>query len=297
MRLDSRRHGCAASAASLYSKWSNREESMSRLFGRLRRSARGFVLALASALALFGTAGHAGASPIIAAASDLQFALEEAAKAFHAETGQTVRLTMGSSGNFARQIRQGAPFQLLLSADEDYVLDLVRDGFTRGEGALYAIGRLVLITPHGSTLTADESLHDLERALAEGRISRFAIANPAHAPYGARAEEALRHRGLWQAVQPKLVYGENVSQAAQFALSGSAEGGIVAYSLALAPSLAARGTHMLIPEEWHSPLRQRMALLRDAGPVAVQFYHYLQQPTARKIFREYGFVLPDEEEP
>lgn len=267
-----------------------------RLFARLRRPAPHILLALAFALTSFSTAGHTSDEPIIAGASDLQFALAEVAKAFQAETGQAVRLTMGSSGNFARQIRQGAPFQLLLSADEDFVLDLARDGFTRDEGTLYALGRLVLITPHGSTLTADESLEGLERALADNRISRFAIANPVHAPYGARAEEALRHQGLWDEVQPKLVYGENISQAAQFALSGSTQGGIIAYSLALAPSISARGTYVLIPEEWHTPLRQRMALLRNAGPVAEQFYDYLQQPAARDIFHKYGFALPDEED-
>lgn len=272
------------------------EEYMSRLLGRLRRSTKGLALTLVSALVLFGNAGYASKNPVIAGASDLQFALEEAARAFLAETGHTVRLAMGSSGNFVRQIRQGAPFQLLLSADENFVFDLAHDGFTRDEGVLYAIGRIVIMTPHGSALTADESLEDLERALAEGRIHRFAIGNPVHAPYGARAEEALRHRKLWQAIQPKLVYGENISQAAQFALSGSTEGGIVAYSLALAPSVSARGTYALIPQEWHSPLRQRMVLLRNAGPIAEQFYHYLQQPVSRDIFRKYGFVLPGEEE-
>lgn len=267
---------------------------MSRLFDFVRRSAR--RLALILALVLAGSASHANNSPIIAAASDLQFALHDIAQAFQAETGQMVRLVMGSSGNFARQIRQGAPFQLLLSADEKYVLELARDGFARDEGSLYAIGRLVLLVPHQSVLNADESLADLKRQLDEGRINRFAIANPRHAPYGARAEEALRDQGLWQAIQAKLVYGENVSQAAQFALSGSAEGGMIAYSLALAPGLAEKGSFALLPEEWHSPLRQRMVLLNNAGQVAEQFYHYLQQPAARQVFRQYGFRLPGEEE-
>lgn len=267
---------------------------MSRLFDLVRRSAG--RLALMLVLVLVGSASHADDPPVIAVAAGLQFALDHAARAFHAETGQDVRLVMGSSGNFARQIRQGAPFQLLLSADEKYVLELARDGFARDEGSLYAIGRLVLLVPQQSVLSADESLADLRRQLDAGRINRFAIANPRHAPYGARAEEALRHQGLWQAIQSKLVYGENVSQAAQFALSGSAEGGIIAYSLALAPGLAERGSFALLPEEWHSPLRQRMVLLNNAGQVAEQFYHYLQQPAARQIFRQYGFRLPGEEE-
>lgn len=238
---------------------------------------------------------HADEPPVVAGAADLQFALEEIAKAFTADTGLTVKLSMGSSGNFARQIRQGAPFQMYLSADENYVLDLARDGFTRDEGALYAVGRIVIIVPHGSPLKADGSLEDLKAALADGRLAKFAIANPDHAPYGKRAEEALRHQGLWDAVQPKLVLGENVSQAAQFATSANAQGGIIAYSLALSPKLSALGSYALIPADWHSPLRQRMVLLKNAGPVAERFYAYVQQPAARAIFRKYGFVLPGEQ--
>jgi molybdate transport system substrate-binding protein len=251
---------------------------------------------LCACLASQAAAQHPGRpeSPVIAAASDLQFAVEKVAAAFGAETGHTLRLVFGSSGNFARQIRQGAPFELYLSADEDYVLALARDGFTRDQGTLYAIGRIVVMTPHGSPLEADGTLASLATALDEGRIKRFAIANPDHAPYGKRAEEALRHKGLWEAIRPHLVLGENVSQAAQFAASGNAEGGIVAYSLALAPQVAARGDFELIPEDWHAPLRQRMVLLKDAGTVAERFYHYLQQPAARRTFEQYGLVLPGE---
>ncbi len=234
------------------------------------------------------------AQPLVAAASDLQFALEEAAGAYAAETGIRVRLAIGSSGNFARQIRQGAPFDLFLSADEDYVSALARDGFTRGEGALYAIGRIVLLVPRGSPLMADGTLDDLKAALGDGRLAKFAIANPEHAPYGKRAEETLRRKGLWQAIKPRLVLGENVSQAVQFAASGNAQGGIVAYSLAVAPKVLAAADHALIPAQWHSPLRQRMAMMKNAGPEAERFYVYLQTPPARAIFRKYGFVLPGE---
>ena len=235
-----------------------------------------------------------GSGPLIAAASDLQFAIEEVAKAFQSETGNPVRITPGSSGNFARQIQQGAPFEMFLSADEDYVEQLAKAGLTRDRGALYAIGRIVLLLPRNSPLKADGALEDLRNALARGQITRFAIANPEHAPYGKRAEEALRRQGLWHAIQPKLVLGENVSQAAQFAMSGNAQGGIVAYSLALSPKVAAEASHALIPAEWHTPLRQRMVLTKKAGPIAQKFYEYMQQPAARAILRKYGFVLPGE---
>lgn len=232
--------------------------------------------------------------PVVAAASDLQFAIQEIAAAFKAETGKEVRLSTGSTGNFARQIRQGAPFQIFMAADEKFIFDLHRGGFTRNEGDLYAVGRVVMMVPHGSALAADGNLGSLADALAQGRVSRFAIANPGHAPYGMRAREALKHKGLWDALQPYLVLGENVSQAAQFALSGNAQGGIIAYSLALAPNVKGRGDFALIPEDWHQPLRQRMVLLKNAGPVAEKFYAYINSASARKIMKRYGFVLPGE---
>ncbi|MGF1657909.1 MAG: molybdate ABC transporter substrate-binding protein [Rubrimonas sp.] len=253
-----------------------------------------YILAAISTLVL--TAAPARSQdepPVVAAASDLQFAVAEIAEAFTAETRIEVRLSMGSTGNFARQIREGAPFQIFMAADERFIEELHRDGFTRDEGDLYAVGRIVAKAPPGSTLTPDGSLESLRAALAEGRITRFAIANPDHAPYGMRAREALQHAGLWEDIQPFLVLGENVSQAAQFALSGNAEGGIIALSLALAPEVAARGSYDLIPEDYHEPLRQRMALLTGAGPFAEAFYAYMQSPPAREIMERYGFVLPE----
>lgn len=234
-------------------------------------------------------------TPVVAAAADLKFALEEVSTRFEADTGKRLKLVFGSSGNFYRQISEGAPFQLYLAADESYVEQLAAAGKTLDEGALYAMGRIVLAVPHGSVLKADAELAGLRAALAAGQIGKFAIANPEHAPYGRRAEEALRHAGLWDALQGKLVLGENVAQAAQFATSGNAQGGIVAYSLALAPDVAKRGQFVLIPEHWHSPLRQRMVLLKGAGATSQAFYQYLQQPVARSILRRYGFSLPAED--
>ena len=247
-------------------------------------------------LALFGGGRASNAqegSPVVAAAADLKFAVTEISEAFKAETGKEVKLSFGSTGNFATQIREGAPFQVFMAADEKYVLDLAKDGLTRDEGTLYAQGRIVMITPHGSTLKADGSLESLKAALAAGAITHFAIANPDHAPYGVRAREALQHAGLWEAVQSKLVLGENVSQAAQFATSGDAQGGIIAYSLALSKEVSALGEYELIPAGWHDPLNQRMVLLKSAGPLAEEFYAYINAPAARAIMEKYGFVLPE----
>lgn len=234
-------------------------------------------------------------TPAVAAAADLQFALEEVHQQFKVDTGQSLRLVFGSSGNFYRQISEGAPFQLYFSADEEYVQKLHEAGKTEDEGALYAVGRIVLMVPNGSPLKADEQLSDLRAALADGRLKKFAIANPEHAPYGRRAEEALKHVGLWTEIKDKLVMGENVAQAAQFATSANAQGGIVAYSLVLSPNLAKRGQFALIPSEWHEPLKQRMVLIKDADATSRAFYHYLQQPAARAILARYGFILPGQE--
>jgi molybdate transport system substrate-binding protein len=234
------------------------------------------------------------APPAVAAASDLQFALPELAADFEKATGRKVRLAFGSSGNLRRQIAEGAPFEIFLAADEVFVQALAAEGRTIDGGTLYAIGRLVLFAPTGSPLVPDAALADLKAALADGRVKKLAVANPEHAPYGRAAREALQQTGLWEAAQPKLVLGENVSQAAQFAVGGAAQGGIFAYSLALSPAIAARGRYVLLPAGLHAPLAQRMVLLKGAGDDARAFYAYLQSPAARAVFRRYGFALPGE---
>jgi molybdate transport system substrate-binding protein len=259
--------------------------------GRLRS-----LIVLTSVLAL-AAPGRPSAAPqaaaTVAAASDLQFALDAIAKAFTAETGGRVTLVFGSSGNLARQAMNGAPFDLFLSADEAFVDMLAEGGYARDRGTLYGIGRIALFAPRDSPLAVDEQMNGLRALLAQKPNVRFAIANPEHAPYGRAAEAALRARGLWDPLQPGLVLGENVSQAAQFATTGGAVGGILAYSLVLGPALKDRGAHALIPESLHPPLRQRMVLLRRAGPAAQRFYEYLQRPATRARFAEYGFTRPD----
>jgi molybdate transport system substrate-binding protein len=247
---------------------------------------------LALLLATPLSAPRAQPLPTVAAASDLKFALEEVAAQFERETGHKLRLVFGSSGNFYAQILQGAPFHLYLSADEDFVFKLADAGKTADRGRLYARGRIGLMVPTGSPLQPDGELKDLGAALKDGRLRKLAIANPAHAPYGQRAEEALRHAGLWEAIHPKLVLGENISQAAQFATSGSAQGGIIAQSLALAPSVARLGRFALIPQEWHRPLLQRMVLLNGAPPAARAFYEYIGTPAAQAVMQRYGFAMP-----
>ncbi|MBQ0778519.1 molybdate ABC transporter substrate-binding protein [Halopseudomonas sp.] len=249
------------------------------------------TLITTSILLISWSVSAASSPPVIAAASDLQFALTEVAEDFTQESGQRIKLAFGSSGLFYRQIMQGGPFELYLSADEAYVERLAANGMTQDAGTLYALGRLALVIPDTTARNADEQLADMREGNVDNSIQRFAIANPEHAPYGQRAEEALRHIRLWDILKDRLVLGENVSQAAQFVASGNAQAGIVAYSLALAPALQEHTSMALLPAAWHQPLRQRMVLTNKAGPVSEAFYHYMQTPAARAVMQRYGFDL------
>ncbi len=255
-----------------------------------RRPFLALVLALGALAA--GRPALGADAPTIAVAANLQFALPEIAAAFGRASGHDVRLAFGSSGNFRRQIADGAPFELFLSADASYVEDLVRERRTVDDGVVYAIGRLALFVPTGSPVVPDPQLRGVAAALADGRLRKLAIANPELAPYGRAARDALAHAGLWPAIAPHLVLGENVGQAAQFAASGAAQGGIVAYSLVRSPTMAGRGTYALLPAAVHEPLVQKMVLLKGAGATARAFYEFLRQPAARAVFARYGFDLP-----
>ncbi|MDO8387942.1 MAG: molybdate ABC transporter substrate-binding protein [Polaromonas sp.] len=250
------------------------------------------LLTLASLAGPVTARAQPEAVPTLAAASDLKFAIEEVAAQFEKSTGRRLRLVFGSSGNFYSQILQGAPFHLFMSADEDFVFKLADAGRTADRGRLYAYGRIGVFVPRGGPVKADGEFKDLAAALADGRLKKFAIASPDHAPYGMRAKEALQHAGLWQRIEPMLVVGENISQTAQFATSGSTQGGIIAYSLALAPQVARLGDFALIPESWHKRLAQRMVLMRDAPASAKAFYNYLSTPEAQAVMAKYGFSMP-----
>lgn len=251
-------------------------------------------LAIAALGLLTAVLANAQAVPTVAAASDLKFVLDEVAAAYQRTTGRAVRITYGSSGNFVRQIEQNAPFDMFMSADEAYIDTLAAKGLTLDGGSLYAVGRVVLFAARPETFAPDERMEGLRKALAQGTIKRFAIANPEHAPYGRAAKEALQSASLWQVVEPKLVLGENVSQAAQFAASGDTAGGIFALSLVLAPNFGDKGRYVVLPESMHKPLRQKMVLLKRGPPETKAFYDYLQQPQAREVFKRYGFALPGE---
>ncbi|WP_240097788.1 molybdate ABC transporter substrate-binding protein [Thermomonas flagellata] len=246
-------------------------------------------LCLLAGLLLAGAAS-AGALTV-AAAADLKFALDEIVAAYRkAHPQDRIQVVYGSSGKFHTQIQQGAPYDLFFSADIAYPQALVRDGHALAPVRPYAFGRIVLWSR-----SRDASRMTLA-SLTDPAIRRIAIANPKHAPYGKRAEEALRAAGLWERVQPKLVFGENVAQTAQFVQTGNADVGIIALSLALSPVLAREGGHWTIPDRLHAPLEQGYVITRRAAdnPTARQFAAYMASPAARAVMARYGFVLPGE---
>lgn len=248
-----------------------------------------YTLLLAVSLC-FSASAHAG-KITIAAAADLKFAMGEIVTAFkQGNPADEVDVIYGSSGKFHTQIQQGAPYDLYFSADIGFPRELAKVGLAASEVRPYAFGRIVLWS--ASRDAAGMTLESLE----DPSITRIAIANPKHAPYGKRAEEALRASGLWEKVEPKLVYGENISHTAQFVQSGNAQVGIIALSLAISPELAAKGGYWLIPDKLHGPLEQGYIVTRRAegNPLAARFADYMNSKPARAVMTRYGFVLPDE---
>ncbi len=251
-----------------------------------------FRLAVLALAALCAGPGNAADVPAVAVAANLNFAMPEIAAAFQQKTGREVKLAFGASGNFSRQIRAGAPFELFLSADEANVKVLADAGRTVDAGRVYAIGRLALFAPSASTVRVDAALDGLAEAIRDGRAKRVAIANPELAPYGVAAREALRRKGLWEALQGRIVLGENVNQTAQFALVGGVEAAFIPYSIVVAPGFSDKGRAVLLPESLHDPIVQRMVLVKGAGDTARQLYEFVLGPEARVILERYGFGIP-----
>ena len=227
----------------------------------------------------------------VAAAADLKFAMDEIVTVFQkTHPSDDVQVVYGSSGNFHTQIQQGAPYDVFFSADIAFPRQLVQSGFTASDTTPYAVGRIVLWS------TGMDATQMTLASLTDSRISRIAIANPKHAPYGKRAEEALRASGLWQKVESKLVYGENIAHTAQYVQTGNAQVGIIALSLAVSPDLARNGGYFLIPAGLHAPLEQGFVITKRAAnnPLAKRFTNYMHSKPARAVMTKYGFVLPGE---
>ncbi len=229
----------------------------------------------------------------VAAAASLTYAMPQISEQFQRNSGHRIQLTFGSSRNLMRQIIQGAPFELFLSADETSVERLAARSLTQGDGVIYALGRLVVFKPNRSEVRLTADLSFLENAVEERQLQRLAIANPETAPYGAIALEALRNAGVWEHVKPHIVMGENALQAAQYGLSGSADAAIFPLAIASIPVFARRGVFLPVADALYRPLRQKMVLLKKSGKAARAFYQYLQSPEAQSILRSHGFGEPE----
>lgn len=232
----------------------------------------------------------------VAAAADLSSALPEIASRYKVQSGREVKLTFGASGNLTTQIRNGAPFDVFFSADEDYPKQLIDAGLADG-GTLYryAVGRLVLWVPNDSPL-------DLEKlgikALLDPSVKKISIANPEHAPYGRAAAAALRHDGIYEQVSSRLVLGENIAQAAQFVESGNAQAGLIALSHALTPTMRAKGRYWMVPLDTYPTLNQAVVIISSSKQekAAKQFLEFVRSPQITSLLESYGFSMPAEKQ-
>ncbi|MCU1302970.1 MAG: modA [Candidatus Sulfotelmatobacter sp.] len=264
----------------------------------MAKQVHGFLSLIASLALLCGVASPRAESAErvinVAAAADLSAALQELAANYEKHSGVEVKLSFGASGALTQQIENGAPFDVFFSADADYPRQLIGGG--EGDGATvyrYAVGRLALWVPKDSQLDVEHKGMDV---LGDLSVKKIAIANPQHAPYGRAAVAALKHYGLYEKVSDRLVLGENVSQAAQFAESGNAQVGIVALAHAMAPAMKGKGRYWIIPADAYPPLNQEVVVMLHSPhrQDAMAFLEYVKTPEAAAIFRRYGFSSPEQ---
>lgn len=256
-----------------------------------RHSSSHALLAILSVLLAQRGVRAQGQEIRVAAAADLKFAMSEMAAEFEKQTGTAVRVTYGSSGNFFSQIQNGAPFDLFFSADIEFPKKLEAAGLAEPRTLYeYALGRLVIWTPVDSQL---DVANRRWKSLLDSSVQKIAIANPDHAPYGRAAVAALEKAGIYDSVKAKLVYGENISQAAQFVQSGNAQAGIIALSLAVSPAMH-DGKRWEIPADMHPPLVQGAIVLKDAQDkdAARTFLNYAKSEKGRATLGKYGFAFP-----
>jgi molybdate transport system substrate-binding protein len=243
-------------------------------------------------LSLISSALRVSAQAIsAAAAADLSSVVPELARKYKSQIGIEVRLSFGASGNLTQQIRNGAPFDLFFSADEEYPRQLIAEGFAERDSLYrYAVGRLVLWVPANSTLDVSGKGFNV---LLDPSVKKIAIANPLHAPYGRAAAAALKHFGIYEKVSDRLVLGESVSQAAQFIESGNAQAGLIALSHALAPGMKDNGKYWQVPTDSYPELDQAVVILSNSHQKkeAAAFLEYLRGTEARSTFEYYGFSL------
>jgi molybdate transport system substrate-binding protein len=230
----------------------------------------------------------AGQEITVAAAADLQFAMQDVGARFQKETGKTVKLIYGSSGNFFQQIQNGAPFDMFFSANLDYPKKLEASGLTEpGSFYPYARGKIVIWVSTESKLDLNSGL----KILLDPSVKKIAVANPQHAPYGQAAVAAMQNENIYEKVKDKFVLGENISQTASFVVSGSADVGIVALALALSPNMKDKGRYAEVPGDEYPPIEQACVILAASKnkEAARQFLSFVKTSAIANVLRSYGF--------
>ena len=240
-------------------------------------------------LALVAAHGQAQTASV-AVAANMKDAFTEIEAAYRATGKPPLRVIYGSSGNFTTQIMNGAPFSLFVSADEQFPLELYKSGKTIDEGRVYAIGRIALLTKNNSGLKLGSNKADLARVIVSA--NKVAIAKPELAPYGKAAVEYLKAAGLWELAKDKLVYADNVSVATMYVVSGAADLGFTALSLARSPEIARDANYITLDDALYKPIRQRVVLMKGAPKEAVDLYVFLQSAVAKNILIKNGYMVP-----
>ena len=226
----------------------------------------------------------------VAVAANMKDAFAEIDAAFRATGKSQMRLVYGSSGNFAAQIMNGAPFNLFISADERFPLELYKQGKTEDAGIVYASGKLAIITKKSTETKSFDSKEVLTKAIQ--RANKIAIAKPELAPYGKAAVEYLKAEGLWELAKDKLIYGDNIGIATMYVITGGADIGLTALSLAKSPEVAKQTSYRLVDSKFYEPLKQRMVLMKGATPEAIDLYLFMQGNQAKLILQKYGYTTP-----
>jgi molybdate transport system substrate-binding protein len=249
-----------------------------------------FLMFFTATLSFFSSMVTHAEPLTIAVAANVKYAYDELAVEFKNETGVEVQSVLGATGTLAAQVKNGAPYDVLISADTETPDALFNDGFAVGKSKIYAYGTLVLWTKNTLDLSKGIEL------LSDSKIQKIAIANPKLAPYGRAAKQALQTAKLYVAVEAKLVYGESIAQTAQFVDSGAADIGFIAKSIVLAPEMAGKGRWLEVPKNSYEPIAQAVVILKHGAQTQAdntqRFVNFLFTPQARTIFAKYGYTLP-----
>ena len=226
----------------------------------------------------------------VAVAANMKDAFTEINTAFKAAGNPDIRIVYGSSGNFTAQIMNGAPFNLFISADEHFPIELFRRGKAIDQGVVYATGKLAIISKNSAGISLTDSKSELIKVIS--KANKIAIAKPELAPYGKAAIEYLKAEGLWDIAKDKLIYGDNIGITTMYVVTGAADLGFTALSLAKSAEVAKDTNFILVNNKLYEPIKQRMVLIKGAPREATTLYQFMQSPQAKLILQKYGYSTP-----